>query len=119
MSSEAGGAPRSSLASAVQLALLLVVALLMLLPLLWLVSTSLKGPTEDIFTSPPALLPAQPSLAAYGRLFSDYPMGRYVLNSTVVSALAVLANLLFCSLAAYPLARLRFAGRGLVLAVVV
>jgi putative chitobiose transport system permease protein len=109
----------SPLASAAQLALLLVVALLMLLPLLWLVSTSLKGAAEDIFTSPPALLPSQPSLAAYGRLFADQPMGRYVLNSTAVSALAVLANLLFCSLAAYPLARLRFAGRGLVLAVVV
>ena len=37
----------------------------------------------------------------------------------MVSGLAVLANLLFCSLAAYPLARLRFAGRGLVLGLVV
>ncbi|MFN9870596.1 MAG: carbohydrate ABC transporter permease [Cyanobacteriota bacterium] len=91
----------------------------MLLPLLWLVSTSLKGPAEDIFTSPPALLPAQPSLEAYGRLFADHPIGTYLLNSTIVSALAVAANLLFCSLAAYPLARLRFAGRGLVLALVV
>ena len=110
---------RAPLASAAQLALLLLVAVLMLLPLLWLVSTSLKGPAEDIFTSPPALLPSQPSLQAYARLFAENPMGTYVLNSTVVSALAVLANLLFCSLAAYPLARLRFAGRGLVLALVV
>jgi putative chitobiose transport system permease protein len=112
-------AGRSRFVAALQLGLLLLLALLMLLPLLWLVSTSLKGPTEDIFTSPPALLPAQPSLAAYGRLFADNPMGTYVLNSTIVSSLAVLANLLFCSLAAYPLARVRFAGRGLVLALVV
>jgi putative chitobiose transport system permease protein len=46
-------------------------------------------------------------------------MGTYLLNSTIVSGLAVVCNLLFCSLAAYPLARLRFAGRGLVLALVV
>jgi putative chitobiose transport system permease protein len=46
-------------------------------------------------------------------------MGTYLLNSTLVSGLAVVCNLLFCSLAAYPLARLRFAGRGLVLALVV
>jgi putative chitobiose transport system permease protein len=106
---------------AVQLMVLLVVALLMLLPLLWLLSTSLKGPAEDIFTSPPALLPSQPSLEAYRRVFSDAqnPLLRYMLNSAVVSAAAVVANLLFCSLAAYPLARMRFAGRGLVLAVVV
>jgi putative chitobiose transport system permease protein len=94
-------------------------ALAVLVPLFWLVSTSLKGPAEDIFTMPPALLPSQPSLDAYRRLFNDNPMLGYLLNSTVVSALAVFANLLFCSLAAYPLARMRFTGRGLVLALVV
>jgi len=46
-------------------------------------------------------------------------MGTYLLNSTLVSGLAVVCNLLFCSLAAYPLARLRFRGRGLMLALVV
>jgi len=112
-------APRSPLAMALQLALLLLLALLMLLPLLWLLSTSLKGPQENIFTSPPSLLPAAPSLAAYGQLFSSQPMATYLLNSAIVSGLAVLANLLFSSLAAYPLARLRFRGRGLVLALVV
>jgi putative chitobiose transport system permease protein len=110
---------RSPLATALQLAVLLLLALLLLLPLLWLLSTSLKGPGENIFTSPPALLPASPSLAAYRQLFLEQPMARYLFNSTIVSGLAVLANLLFCSLAAYPLARLRFAGRGLVLALVV
>lgn len=119
MGSPSPGQGRSLLSSALQLGLLLLVALAMLVPLLWLVSTSLKGPAENIFTSPPALLPAEPSLEAYQRLFADNPMVTYLLNSTVVSALAVLANLLFCSLAAYPLARLSFAGRGLVLALVV
>ena len=109
----------SGRAAALQLTLLLLLALVVLLPLLWLVSTSLKGPAEDIFTSPPALLPSQPSLAAYGQLFAANPMLTYLRNSALVSALAVLANLLFCSLAAYPLARLRFRGRGLVLALVV
>ena len=102
-----------------QLLLLIVLALLVLTPLLWLVSTSLKGPTENIFSSPPALLPTSPSLDAYGRLFRDSPLMTYLLNSTVVSGLAVTANLLFCSLAAYPLARMQFAGRGLVLGLVV
>ena len=108
-----------SLNAALQLALLLLLALLTLLPLLWLVSTSLKGPSEDIFTSPPALLPSRPSLEAYGRLFRDYPMGTYLLNSALVSGVAVVANLLFSSLAAYPLARLSFRGREAVLALIV
>ncbi len=114
-----GALPRSRASVLLQLSLLLALALLVLLPLLWLVSTSLKGPAEDIFASPPALLPAQPGLDAYQRVFTTVPLGRYLLNSTIVSGFAVVANLLFCSLAAYPLARLRFRGRGLVLALVV
>ena len=106
-------------AALLQLLLLILLALAVLVPLLWLVSTSLKGPAEDIFTSPPSLFPAQPSLDAYGRLFRDNPLWTYIFNSSVVSILAVVANLLFCSLAAYPLARMRFFGRGLVLALVV
>ena len=99
--------------------MLILLALMVLLPLLWLVSTSLKGPAEDIFSSPPALLPAQPSLNSYWTLFKENPLTTYLINSAVVSVMAVVANLLFCSLAAYPLARLHFAGRGAVLALVV
>ena len=71
---------RTSTARAVQLVLLILLALLVLTPLLWLVSTSLKGPAEDIFSSPPALLPAQPSLDAYVRLFQDNPLTTYLLS---------------------------------------
>jgi putative chitobiose transport system permease protein len=113
------GVRPSGVVAALQLMGLVLLALMMLLPLIWLLSTSLKGPTENIFASPPSLLPSQPSLQAYQRLFAANPMVTYLLNSIIVSSLAVLANLLFCSLAAYPLARLRFAGRGLVLALVV
>ena len=102
-----------------QLSVLILLALMVLIPLLWLVSTSLKGPAEDIFSSPPALLPAQPSLNAYWTLFEKNPLTTYLINSAVVSVTAVVANLLFCSLAAYPLARLQFSGRGVVLALVV
>ena len=110
---------RSFLLRAIQLVLLILLALAVLTPLLWLVSTSLKGPTDDIFSSPPALLPASPSFEAYVRLFRENPLTTYLLNSTVVSGLAVVCNLLFCSLAAYPLARMRFAGRGIVLGLVI
>jgi len=111
--------PQPLLKRCFQLAVLILLALMVLLPLFWLVSTSLKGPAEDIFSSPPALLPAQPSLNAYWTLFKENPLTTYLINSAVVSVMAVVANLLFCSLAAYPLARLHFAGRGFVLALVV
>jgi putative chitobiose transport system permease protein len=117
--SSTGLVPASPVAIGLHLAVMLGLAMAILVPLLWLVSTSLKGSGEDIFTNPPALLPAQPSLDAYRRLFEGTPMLTYIRNSAFVSSLTVLANLVFCSLAAYPLARLRFRGRGFVLALVV
>jgi len=95
------------------------IALAMLFPLFWLLSTSLKSPTEDIFGSPLQILPTQPTLANFLSVWQNYPFGRYLLNSTIVASLTVGFNLLFCALAAYPLARLNFRGRDLLLALIV
>ncbi|MEH1770788.1 carbohydrate ABC transporter permease [Nostoc sp.] len=92
-------------------AVLGTIALLMLFPLLWLISTSLKSPTENIFQSPPQLLPSQPTLNNFSSVWNSLPFGQYLYNSTLVSVLTVGLNLLFCALAAYPLARLSFVGR--------
>ncbi|MBC1238482.1 carbohydrate ABC transporter permease [Nostoc sp. 2RC] len=91
--------------------LLGAIALVMLFPLLWLISTALKSPTENILQSPPQLLPASPTLDNFSRVWQSLPFGQYLYNSTLVSVLTVGLNLLFCALAAYPLARLSFAGR--------
>ncbi len=99
--------------------LLLAIAFVMLLPLLWLVSTSLKAPTEDIFQYPPQLLPQQPTLENYAQVWQLAPFGRYLLNSIIVAVLTVSLNLLFCSLAAYPLARLSFRGRDWILTAII
>jgi len=99
---------------------LTLLAAVMLLPLLWLVSTALKSPNENIFAFPPQLLPQQPTLANFQRVWEIEPLfGRYFLNSTIVAALTVLFNVVFCSLAAYPLARLTFPGRDLMFALIV
>jgi len=91
--------------------LLTGVGFLMMSPLLWLLSTAFKAPSENIFQTPPQFLPQQPTWANFSLVWNNYPFGRYLWNSTVVSVLAVGFNLLFCSLAAYPLARLQFPGR--------
>ncbi|WP_414752153.1 carbohydrate ABC transporter permease [Anabaena sp. CCY 9910] len=91
--------------------LLGAIALITLFPLLWLISTALKSPTENIFQSPPQLLPSQPTVDNFFKVWNSLPFGQYLYNSTLVSVLTVGLNLLFCSLAAYPLARLSFSGR--------
>ena len=87
------------------------IALVMLLPLLWLLSTALKSPNENIFQFPPQFLPAEPTLQNFITVWQQNPFGQYFFNSILVAVLTVGLNLLFCSLAAYPLARLRFKGR--------
>ena len=99
--------------------LLGAVAFAMLFPLLWLVSTSFKSPAENIFQFPPQLLPDRPTLENFTAVWQSNPFGQYLFNSTLVAVLTVGLNLLFCSLAAYPLARLEFRGRDLIFTLVV
>lgn len=94
------------------------IALLMLFPLLWLIGTAFKSPTEDIFSFPPQILPASPTFDNFLTVWDTYPFGQYLYNSAVVAFLAVGLNLLLCSLAAYPLARLNFRGREFIFALI-
>ena len=98
--------------------LLCAIAFLMLFPLLWLISTAFKSPTEDIFTFPPQIFPRQPTWSNFAKVWETYPFALYLYNSSLVAFLAVGLNLLLCSLAAYPLARLDFKGRELIFALV-
>ncbi|MEM6447517.1 MAG: carbohydrate ABC transporter permease [Cyanobacteria bacterium J06642_2] len=83
-------------------------------PLLWLLSTALKSADENIFQYPPDLIPRSPTLDNFWRVWKDNPFALYVFNSTLVSSVTVILNLLFCSLAAYPLARFEFRGKSLI-----
>jgi putative chitobiose transport system permease protein len=96
-----------------------LIALAMLLPLLWLVSTAFKSPGEDIFQFPPRLFPVQPTFANFVKVWQTNPFGRYLFNSSLVAGLTVGLNLLFCSLAAYPLARLNFRGKNAIFTLIV
>jgi putative chitobiose transport system permease protein len=86
-------------------------------PFLWLLSTSLKSANENIFAYPPVFFPAEPTLDNFWRVLESQPFLRYLGNSSIVAALSVFLNLLFASLAAYPLARMQWRGRGLVFGV--
>ena len=87
-----------------------LVALLVLMPLIWMVSVSFMAPGEAA-AFPPPLFPANPTLENYRTLFSSYGIGRYLINSVVVSSLATLLALLFVVPAGYAFAKLRFTGR--------
>ena len=83
---------------------------LMLLPFLWMVSTSLKLPRE-IFTFPPTWIPSEFAWSNYTKALTAMPFGRFYLNSFIVAVAVTLLTILTSSLAAYAFARLRFRGR--------
>ncbi|EAW43870.1 permease protein of sugar ABC transporter [Nodularia spumigena CCY9414] len=111
--------PNSRLKIILIYGLLGAIALVMLFPLLWLISTALKSPTENILQSPPQLLPSQPTLNNFFTVWRSLPFAQYLYNSTLVAVLTVGLNVLFCALAAYPLARLSFVGRNAIFLAIV
>jgi putative chitobiose transport system permease protein len=90
---------------------MIAVALVTVGPFVWLMVTALKGGGENIFAYPPRLIPEHPTLANFGTVWTAVPFGRYVANSFAVASASVVLNLLFASMAAYPLARTKFVGR--------
>ena len=82
----------------------------MLAPFLWMVSASLKT-NEEIFVWPPRFLPATPMFGNYVMAWEKARIGRFFLNSIVVSAVVTAGSLFFNSLAGFAFAKLRFPGR--------
>lgn len=94
--------------------LLVVGAIPLLMPLVWMVSTSLKRESL-VFKFPPQLVPDPLTFAAYEEIFSETPFARQYFNSLYIGVLTVIGTAAVASLAGYALARLRFPGRRLVL----
>ncbi len=85
-------------------------AVTMVLPFLWMLSTSVK-PEKEIFRFPPVWIPSEWMWSNYARAMEAAPFGRYFINTIIFAVAITLSNLLFCSMAAYAFARLRFRGR--------
>jgi multiple sugar transport system permease protein len=88
-------------------------AAVMLLPMVWMVVTSLETPAQTL-RFPPVLWPGTFRFGNYLTTIHQSAFGTWFWNTTVVTVIVVLSNLVLCSLAAYAFARIRFLGRGVV-----
>src|SRR5919202_790871 len=79
-------------------------------PFVWMVASSFKD-SRELHAFPPTLLPARPTLDNYTTLFQKLDFPLFFFNSLLVAAFVVGANLLFCSMLGYALAKLHFVGR--------
>lgn len=95
-----------------------VVALVWLFPYLWMGLTSLK-PLMEIVSSPTAIWPRQPTLAAYREVFRTLPLARYFLNTSVMALGIATLQIAFALPAGYALAKLRFRGKRWAFAMIV
>lgn len=98
----------------IRLILALGIGVLILLPLMWVFSTSLRLPQESL-KLPPSFLPKHPFVwENYARVFSTVPFFRFFWNSFTVAFVAMCLQLIFSSMAAYALTRIPFRGKQIV-----
>ena len=91
--------------------LLIMVSAFMILPFIWMVSTSLK-PADEIFAIPPIILSPNSSLNAYLYLHEQYNILGIVRNTFVIAFGATILRLFFCALGGYGFAKFKCPGQG-------
>ncbi|MEX2536109.1 MAG: carbohydrate ABC transporter permease [Trueperaceae bacterium] len=87
--------------------LFIVLTVVAVLPVIWMLTTALK-PSAEIFSSGLRLIPANPTLDHFVRLWNEFPIQRILLNTLIVAVGITSAQLLTSLLAAYGFARFRF-----------
>lgn len=90
---------------------LITSSIIVLFPILWMISTSVKTETE-VFSIPPKWIPDNITFETFKSIWVDYPFGHYFLNTFFVVILATVVSLIFSTLAGYGASRFNFRGRG-------
>ena len=90
-------------------ALLIAISAFMILPFIWMVSTSLK-PADEIFAIPPIIISPNSSRKAYAYLQEQYNILGIVKNTFVIAFSATILRLFFCALGGYGFAKFKFPG---------
>lgn len=91
--------------------LLIAVSAFMILPFIWMVSTSFK-PADEIFAIPPIIISPNSTLNAYRYLQEQYNILGIVRNTFVIAFSATILRLFFCALGGYGFAKFKFPGQG-------
>jgi ABC-type glycerol-3-phosphate transport system permease component len=101
---------------ALVLAMQALLAVVVIFPFLWMLSTSLK-PMSEVASLPPKWITGNMTLAAYRDMFEFLPFGTFTLNSLYIAGITTILSLGIGVLAAYAFARLRFKGKAVLLLV--
>jgi multiple sugar transport system permease protein len=94
----------------IRIILCLVFALMILIPIIWVVCSSFR-PTKDFLTKSPTLFPPSWTLDHYTALFLRLNVLKYIYNSVVYAFVKTVGNVFFCSMAGYAFGRIAFKGK--------
>lgn len=103
--------------------LLGLVSIIMVLPMVYSIASSLK-PLDELWVFPPRFFVVNPTLKNFKDLFrlmgdSWVPFSRYIFNTVLISVVGTLGNLIFSSYAAYAIAKIKFPGRKFLFSIIV
>jgi multiple sugar transport system permease protein len=87
-------------------------ASMMILPFLWMLSTSFK-PSNEIFTIPIKWIPSEININNYKKAVTSFPFIRFFINSLIVTAFIIFGQLITSVMAAYAFARMEFRGKNI------
>ncbi|MCS7222575.1 MAG: carbohydrate ABC transporter permease [Anaerolineae bacterium] len=95
----------------IQYAVMIILSVIFMIPLAWLVSTSLKEQGQ-VFAYPPIWIPNPIRWSNYAEALQRAPLLRWLANTATITVFAIVGNVLTSSMVAFGFARLRFPGRG-------
>lgn len=98
--------------------ILIIIAIFFAFPFFWMLSTSFKG-AEGVFVMPPQWIPKHFTLINFKSVFNRVPICRFLFNSLIITTMGISLNLFLSILAAYPLGRLNFQGKNIILALII
>jgi multiple sugar transport system permease protein len=95
------------------LAFMFAFSALMLMPIVWMFSTSLRLP-KDSFRIPPAFFPDDWQWRNYASAWNSVPYARFITNSLIISVISASATIIITAMASYSFARIAFPGRDVI-----
>lgn len=101
---------RKIVSGAIWYIIVTLLALTVIFPFVWMISTSFK-PLNEVFVYPPRWIPQNWTWQNYVEVWKQAPFARYFLNSTITSVCVTIGQLISCCLAAFAFARMKFAGK--------
>lgn len=108
---------RRNVRTVIKYVVCILIAIIMLFPTYWLVTTSFKT-TSNVAKFPPQWWPDPWTLNNYKEIFTKRPFVKYLWNSVYIAVLTTLGVVIFSSLAGYAFAKIKFKGRNVLFMII-